>query len=41
APYEEPEKPELVINTSEVTDVTTNAKRVIQFLEENKYLNAQ
>jgi len=41
APYEEPEHPELVINTSEVTDVKTNAARVIQFLQEKKYLNQQ
>lgn len=41
APYEEPENPELVINTSEVTDVATNAKRVIRFLQENRYLNIQ
>lgn len=39
APYEEPENPELIINTSEITDVRTNANRVIDFLVEKKYLN--
>ena len=39
APYEEPENPELIIDTSEITDVRTNANRVIDFLTENKYLN--
>lgn len=38
APYEEPENPELVINTSEITDVKTNAQKVISFLEKNSYL---
>lgn len=41
APYEEPENPELVINTSEVTAVKTNAARVIKFLQEKNYLNQQ
>lgn len=41
APYEEPKNPELVINTSEVTDVGANALKVIQFLKENNYLNKQ
>lgn len=39
APYEEPENPELVINTSEITDVRTNANRVYEFLQKNNYLN--
>ena len=39
APYEEPESPELVINTSEITDVNTNAQKVMRFLEKNNYLN--
>ena len=39
APYEEPESPELVVNTSEITDVKTNARKVISFLNENSYLN--
>lgn len=37
APYEEPEKPELVIDTSKETDVKTNAFKVIEFLEKNNY----
>jgi adenylylsulfate kinase len=38
APYEEPENPELVVNTSQITDVKTNARKVISFLENNNYL---
>jgi len=37
APYEEPEKPELVIDTSKETDAKTNAFKVIEFLEKNNY----
>jgi adenylylsulfate kinase len=38
APYEEPEKAELVIDTSKVTDINANALKVIEFLETNNYL---
>ena len=38
APYEEPLKPELVIDTSVEDDVRVNASKVVAFLEENGYL---
>ncbi len=38
SPYEIPEKPELVLNTTEETDVSHNAEKVLKFLEENKFL---
>jgi adenylylsulfate kinase len=38
APYEEPENPELIIDTSVVTDVRTNANKVLEFLAQNNYL---
>lgn len=38
APYEEPLKPELVINTTEETDVEKNAEKVLRYLEEKGYL---
>ena len=38
APYEEPLKPELVVDTSRESDVRKNAEKVIRFLEENGYL---
>jgi len=38
APYEEPLKPELVINTTEETDVEKNAEKVLRYLKENGYL---
>ena len=38
SPYEKPEKPELVLNTTEETDVSHNAEKVLKFLEENKFL---
>jgi len=41
APYEAPENPELIINTSEETDVKKNAQKVIKYLEENNYLKSQ
>ncbi len=41
APYEAPENPELIINTSEETDVKKNAQKVIKYLEENDYLKSQ
>ncbi len=40
APYEPPESPELVINTSRETDARKNAMRVVRFLEEHGYLSA-
>ena len=38
APYEEPLNPELVINTTEETDVEKNADKVIEYLALNGYL---
>ncbi len=38
APYEEPLNPELVINTTEETDIDKNADKVIEFLERKGYL---
>jgi adenylylsulfate kinase len=38
APYEEPENAELIIDTSEITDVRTNANKVLDFLTEKNYL---
>lgn len=38
SPYEIPEKPELVVNTTEETDIINNAEKVLKFLEENKFL---
>jgi len=37
APYEEPVKPELVIDTAADDNVYRNAMKVIQYLEENGY----
>ncbi|MCF8242834.1 MAG: adenylyl-sulfate kinase [Melioribacteraceae bacterium] len=39
APYEEPSNPELVLNTTEETDVDKNAEKVVKFLEEKGYLS--
>lgn len=39
APYEEPQNPELVVDTSVEHDVTVNAGKVIAFLEEKGFLN--
>jgi adenylylsulfate kinase len=41
APYEAPAHPELIINTSETTDVRENANRVISYLKEKGYLSAE
>ncbi len=41
APYEPPSNPELVINTTQETDVKKNARKVIQYLEENGYLSVK
>jgi len=38
APYEEPLKPEIIINTTEENDIDKNAEKVIRYLEENGYL---
>lgn len=39
APYEAPLNPELVINTTETTDVKENARKVVDFLEKKGYLS--
>ncbi|GAB4293441.1 MAG: adenylyl-sulfate kinase [Ignavibacteriaceae bacterium] len=39
APYEAPENPELVINTTIETNIGVNADKVIKYLEENGYLS--
>ncbi len=41
APYEAPENPELVVNTTEETDVHKNALKVVRFLEERGYLTVK
>ena len=41
APYEEPESPELVIDTAADTDVTRNAQKVIDYLEAQGYIGKQ
>ncbi len=38
SPYEKPEKPELVVNTTEDSDINNNVEKVLKFLEENKFL---
>ncbi len=38
APYENPENPELILNTTEETDVNINAEKVLNFLEGKKYV---
>ena len=38
APYQEPLKPEIIINTTEENDIDKNAEKVISYLEENGYL---
>jgi len=38
APYEEPVKPELIVNTTEETDPIINAEKVIKYLQDNGYL---
>ena len=39
APYESPQKPELIINTTLGTSVSNNAKKVIDYLKSNNYLS--
>ncbi len=34
APYDNPESPELVVNTTEETDININAEKVLKYLEE-------
>ncbi len=41
APYEAPEKPELIVNTTRETDVKKNGLQVARFLEEHGYLSAE
>ena len=41
APYEPPLNPELIINTTQETDVKKNAQKVIRYLEENGYLSVK
>ncbi len=41
APYEAPLHPELVINTTEETDVRKNAQKVVAFLEKKGYLSVE
>ena len=38
APYEAPENPELIINTTQETSVKENSKKVIHYLEQKGYL---
>jgi adenylylsulfate kinase len=38
SPYESPEMPELVVNTTEETDINNNAEKILKYLEENKIL---
>lgn len=37
-PYEAPENPEIILNTVKVTEVHRNALQVVQYLEENGYI---
>ena len=39
APYEEPLKPEIIINTTEENDISINADRVIAYLEANDVID--
>jgi len=41
APYEEPLNPELVINTTEETNIDKNADKVVKYLMENEYLHSE
>jgi adenylylsulfate kinase len=38
APYQAPEKPDIILNTTKITDVKEHAKKVVDFLETNGYL---
>lgn len=38
APYEAPEKPEIVINTTQEADIVVNADKVVKYLKERGYL---
>jgi adenylylsulfate kinase len=39
APYESPDKPELIINTTEDDNIERNADKVLKFLFENSYIS--
>jgi adenylylsulfate kinase len=39
APYEVPEKPELILNTNKISDIKKHAKKIVKYLEKNGYLN--
>jgi len=41
APYEEPLNPELIINTTEETNIDKNASKVVKYLMENEYLHSE
>ncbi len=41
APYEEPLNPELIINTTEETDIDKNADKVVKYLMQNEYLHSE
>ena len=38
APYDNPENPELTVNTTEETNININADKVLKYLEENEFL---
>jgi adenylylsulfate kinase len=38
SPYEEPEHPELVVNTTDDDDINNNAEKILNYLVENKIL---
>lgn len=38
SPYEKPENPELVVNTTEESDININAEKVLMYLEANRIL---
>ena len=40
APYEEPLNPEFILDTSIETDVTTNARKLLDFIESSGYLSS-
>jgi adenylylsulfate kinase len=41
APYESPDKPELIINTTDDDDIDRNADLVLKYLFENSYITAK
>lgn len=38
APFDRPENPELIVNTTEETDIEINAEKVFRYLDDNKLL---